>query len=129
MDAPAARCAVLADRHAGLSEGVRGLLSTRFDVVVLVADEASLIASAQRLEPVLAVVDLSLSNGDRLGWLSRLRKRCPELPVIVLSVHDEPSVVRAVLAAGAAGFVLKRSLAVDLLPTIDAVLAAAAQPS
>ena len=66
------RCVVLADRHHGLTEGVRGLLETSFDAVVMVADEASLIESAKRLQPMVAVVDLSLTPGDSLHWLKRL---------------------------------------------------------
>ena len=43
--------------------------------------------------------------------------------IIVLSVHDEPTVVQAALEAGASGFVLKRAIATDLLNAVDAVLA------
>ena len=120
-----AGCALLADRHHGLTEGIRGLLETEFDFVVMVADEASLLESAARLDPALAIVDLSLGQGSGqsgLGWLYRLRHRCPRLKVIVLSLDDEPSVVRAAMHAGADGFVLKQSLGTDLLPAIEAVL-------
>ena len=99
------------------------MLETVFEVVVMVADEPSLLESAKRLEPALAVVDLSLARGARFGWLLRLRESCPDLPVIVLSIHDEPTVRRAALEAGANGFVLKRSIASDLLPAVEAVLA------
>lgn len=117
------RCVLLADRHHGLSEGLRGLLGTQFETVVMVADEASLMAAASRLQPLLAVVDLSLARDDKLEWIHRLRERCPGLKLIVLSVHDEPTVCQAVIAAGADAFVLKRSVATDLLPAADAVLA------
>jgi two-component system secretion response regulator SsrB len=45
------------------------------------------------------------------------------MKLIVVSVHDEPSASRLVLEAGANGFVLKRAIATDLLPAVDAVLA------
>jgi DNA-binding NarL/FixJ family response regulator len=114
-------CALLADRHHGLTEGVRGLLETSFGTVVMVADEASLLDAAIRLQPEVAVVDLSLSRSGSLGWLQALRTRCPELKVVVLSVHDEQSVRRAVIEAGADAFVLKRAIASDLLNAVDAV--------
>jgi DNA-binding NarL/FixJ family response regulator len=114
-------CVLLADRHHGLTEGVRGLLETAFGTVVMVADEASLLDGAARLRPDLAVVDLSLARDSVLGWLRELRQRCPDLKVIVLSVHDEQSVGSAAMAAGADGFVLKRAIATDLLPAVDAV--------
>ncbi|MBK5105374.1 MAG: response regulator transcription factor [Burkholderiales bacterium] len=114
-------CVLLADRHHGLTEGVRGLLATAFGTVVMVADEASLLEGAGRLQPDVAVVDLSLARDSGLGWLTALKKRCPELKVIVLSVHDEQSVRKAVLEAGADAFVLKRAIATDLLAAVDAV--------
>jgi DNA-binding NarL/FixJ family response regulator len=114
-------CVLLADRHHGLTEGMRGLLETAFATVVMVADEASLIEGAVRLRPEVAIVDLSLARDSGLGWLRTLRQRCPDLKVIVLSVHDEQSVRSAAIAAGADAFVLKRAIATDLLPAVDAV--------
>ena len=112
-------CVLLADRHHGLTEGVRGMLETAFGTVVMVADEASLLEGAGRLQPDVAVVDLSLTEGGSLGWLKALRLRCPDVKVIVLSVHDEPNVRRATLEAGADAFVLKRAIVTDLLPAVD----------
>lgn len=117
------KCVLLADRHHGLTESVRGLLETVFDAVVMVADESSLLESARRIQPTLAVVDLSLARGDNLRWLELLRTRCPGLKILVLTVFDEPSVRLAVLKAGADGVVLKRAIATELLPAIDSALA------
>ncbi len=114
-------CVLLADRHTGLTEGVRGLLETAFGTVVIVADETSLLEAASRLQPDVAVVDLSLAQGGGLGWLRAVRERCPDLKVVVISVYDELSVQRAAAAAGADAFVLKRAIATDLLPTVTGV--------
>jgi DNA-binding NarL/FixJ family response regulator len=114
-------CVLLADRHHGLTEGVRGLLQTTFGTVVMVADEASLLEVARRLRPGVAVVDLSLARDSGLGWLQALRRSCPDLGVIVLSVHDEQAVRRAAAEAGADAFVLKRAIATDLLPAVELV--------
>ena len=117
-------CVLLADRHHDLTEGVRGLLETAFGAVVMVADEASLLEGASRLQPDVAVVDLSLARDCGLRWLRTLRQRCPGLKVIVLSVHDEQSVRRAALEAGADAFVLKRAIVTDLLPAVELVAGA-----
>jgi len=114
-------CVLLADRHHALAEGVRGLLETAFGTVVMVAEETSLLEGAARLQPDVAVVDLSLAQGRSLGWLRALKERCPDLKVIVLSVHDEPTVRHAALEAGADEFVLKRAIVTDLLPAVDRV--------
>jgi DNA-binding NarL/FixJ family response regulator len=117
------RCVLLADRHHGLMEGMRGLLETTFEAVVMVADEVSLLESAIRLPVALVVVDLSLTHGDGIGMIRRFRAHFPKTKMIVISVFDEPTVSKAVLEAGTNGFVLKRAIATDLLPAVDAVLA------
>ncbi len=117
------RCVLLADRHHGLSEGVRGLLEAAFDSVFMVGDEASLLEGAHRLRPPVVIVDLSLAAGDAQGLLSRVIARSPDSKVVVLTVHDEPSVADAALRAGAHAVVLKRAIATDLLTAITEVVA------
>jgi two-component system secretion response regulator SsrB len=116
-------CVLLADRHHGLTEGVRGLLTTAFKTVVMVADEESLLEGADRIRPDVAIVDISLGQDRGLGWLRTLRQRCPGVKVIVISVHDEQCVRRAAMDAGADAFVLKRAIATDLLDAVDYVRA------
>jgi two-component system nitrate/nitrite response regulator NarL len=123
MPSATARCVPLADRHHGLTEGVRCLLEPLFDPVVLVADEGSLLETAFRLQPTLAVADLSLSGADGPNWVRRLRDRCPAMGVILLIVHDESSIRRAALLAGANAVVFEHTLANELMPTVEAVLA------
>jgi len=116
-------CVLLADRHHGLRDSVRGLLETQFDTVFMVATEASLLEGAGRLRPAVVVVDLSLSAGDLSGMLGRIGARAPGAKLLLLSVHDERTVADAALAAGADAVVLKRCLGTDLMLAVDAVLA------
>lgn len=117
------QCVLLANPHHGLSEGVRGLLATTFETVVMVADELSLFESAGRLQSDLTIVDLALTRGDGIELVRRLRGRFPAMKLIIVSGYDQPSVGRSVLEAGANGFVVKRAIATDLLAATDAVLA------
>lgn len=119
MTEAAAGCVLLAARHHGLAEGLRGLLETAFGVVVMVADEPSLLEVAERMRPDCVVVDLPLSREGRLDWLQVLRQRWPDLKVIVVSGHGEASVRRFLVNAGADALVLKRSVATDLLPAVE----------
>ena len=116
------RCALLADRHFGLSDGIRGLLETTFGVVVMVADEQSLFETADRMGVELAVVDMSLTRGGGLTLIRRLREKFPDLKLIAISVHDEPNVGRAALQAGANAFVPKSTIATDLNTAVDSIL-------
>jgi DNA-binding NarL/FixJ family response regulator len=116
-------CVLLADRHHALSEGARGLLGTAFECVFTVAEEGSLLEGAARIQPSLVVVDLSLAAGNVAGLLKSIRQRAPASKVLLLTVHDEPTVATAALAAGADGVVLTRAIATDLLPAVEAILA------
>ena len=116
-------CVLLAGRHYGLAEGIRGLLETAFEVVVMVADEASLFESAKRLPATVAVLDVSLAGEGGFRMLRRLHEAEPALKLIVISAHDQSSVGQSALDAGADAFVLQRTIATDLLPAVDAVRA------
>lgn len=115
-------CVILADKHQDMLEGIRGLLETMFETVVMVADADSLFESTQKLKPDLAVVDLSLPVFGEINVVRALKDRFPDLRFIILSVHDEPMVVKEVMAVGSVGFVLKRSAATDLIPAAKKVL-------
>lgn len=102
---------------------MRGLLETEFDTVFMVATEASLLEGAERLNPAVVLVDMSLSAGDLKRLLGLIGARAPGAKVLLLSVHDERTVAEGAFAAGAHAVVLKRCLATDLMPAVDTVLA------
>ena len=116
-------CALLADSHPPMLEGVRGLLEGLFEAVVMVADEASLLHAVDQLKPELVVVDVSLPHAGRPNVVAVLRGRYPDLKLIALSIHDELVVAERVVSTGASGFVLKRSAQSELAPAVHAVLA------
>jgi DNA-binding NarL/FixJ family response regulator len=115
-------CVLIADRDGGLFEGIRGLLETTFDRVFLVNEKASLMEGATRLQPNVIVLDLSYAAGDLSGLVRELRKRAPTAKQLLLSAHDESTVVAAAMAAGADGMVLKRAVGRQLMAAIDALL-------
>ena len=88
----------------------------------MVADEPSLVEAIAGAQFDLVMVDLSfpISSGGNVARL--LQRLNPDLKAIILSVHDEQTVVDACFAAGAKGFVLKRSASTDLLAAVETVL-------
>lgn len=116
------KCVILANRHQGYMDGMRGLLESMFNTVLMVADENSLRECAQNLHPSAIVADISLARTESLDWLKHLRAECPETKLVVLSTHDESSVCDEVMAAGADGFVVKRAITTDFMPGMDAVM-------
>jgi len=113
---------LIADAHSTMLASLRVLLKDTFDVVFMVADDQSLIEAVARTDPDLVIADLSIpvSSGENVARL--LHRVSPELRVIILSIHDEQTVVDECLAAGAKGFVLKRRAAIDLIPAVGDVL-------
>jgi DNA-binding NarL/FixJ family response regulator len=114
-------CVLVADGHPGMLGAVRSVLEGMFAAVVMVGDEASLLAAIPRVQPDLMVVDLSLPVvGDR-HIIQELGELFPGLKVIALGVYSEPEAARAALRAGAAGYVLKRTASTDLAEAVTAV--------
>jgi two-component system response regulator NreC len=62
-----------------------------------------------------------LSASGELSIAREIKDSYPELKLIILSVHDEPAAIDEVMSAGASGFVLKRSAAVDLFKAVEEV--------
>jgi DNA-binding NarL/FixJ family response regulator len=113
---------LIADAHLTMMGGVRLLLKDRFEVIVMVADEQSLADAIVTNQPDLVLVDLSMpvSSGRNVARL--LQRLSPGLKFIVLSVHDDKTVVDECLSAGASGFVLKRTAVTDLIAAMEVVL-------
>ncbi len=114
---------LLADSHSAMLQGVWSLLEERFESVVMVADENSLLQTAEKLQPDLAVVDVSFPVSGPKNALAVLRERFPGIQLVALSIHDDPVAVKRVLSYGASAYVLKRSATTDLVPALQEVSA------
>jgi DNA-binding NarL/FixJ family response regulator len=113
---------ILADKHSNMLAGIRRLLEDEVETVLMVADEISLNHALENVTPDLVVADLSLPTltGTNIAWV--LKKNFPKIKVIILSVHDEKSVMDDVMSTGVEGFVLKHRAVIDLIPAIRGVL-------
>jgi DNA-binding NarL/FixJ family response regulator len=113
---------LIADAHPTMMAGVRLILKDRFEASVMVADDHSLRDTVESGQFDLVIADLSIPVSTGENVVRFLKRLSPDLRVIILSVHDEPVVVQECLAAGAKGFVLKRTAVNDLVPAVEAVL-------
>jgi DNA-binding NarL/FixJ family response regulator len=115
------KCVVLADQHPAMLEGIRRMLETEAESVLMVADEASLMQAMESVCPDLVISDISFPASGATNVVRLLKQRHPGIKVIIVSAHDELAVVNEVVKAGAEGFVLKRRAVVDLIPAIREV--------
>ncbi|HYH68248.1 MAG TPA: response regulator transcription factor [Urbifossiella sp.] len=101
----------LADDHPIFREGLKGLLAAApgFEVVGEAADGVAACDGVRELAPDVAVLDVSLPRLNGIRVAERLRADCPAVRVLALTVHEDTSYLRQLLAAGARGYVLKRS--------------------
>jgi two-component system response regulator DegU len=85
------------------------------------AGEISLRHALEHFNPDVVVADLSLPVSTKTNIARELKTNFPEIKVIIMSIHDERSVVDDVMASGIEGFVLKRRAVIDLIPAIRKV--------
>lgn len=116
---------LLAEDHAIVREGLKQLLQTQSDI--LVAAEATSGEEVQRQLPQVAVdllmLDMSMPGLCGEPLIIRLHAAFPELPILVLSMHNEPQVARRALHAGARGYITKDQSPEVLLAGIRKVAA------
>jgi DNA-binding NarL/FixJ family response regulator len=114
---------LVADDHQPLLERVVKTLARDFCVVATVCDGEQLVAAEAALHPDVIVVDICMPGMSGLEAAACLRRRGSQVPVVCLTAYEEPEMVEAAWAAGALAYVVKASLAVDLVPAVRAALA------
>jgi DNA-binding NarL/FixJ family response regulator len=97
-------------------------LETNLEVCGEAGSEQEALEGILALRPDLAVVDLSLKEGDGLALIKQLHQRCPGLKILVFSMHDQEHFATAAFAAGAHGYVVKEDGAERVLEAIQAVM-------
>jgi DNA-binding NarL/FixJ family response regulator len=114
---------LLADDHADFLAVVAQFLEGEFEVVETVGDGESLLRQSARLRPEVVVLDISMPGLNGIEAARRLTAAGGAAILVFLTVHSDPDYVRAALAAGALGYVVKSRLASDLLPALREALA------
>lgn len=111
---------VLADDHELVRESIASLLQEvpRFKIVSQCRNGRQLVSAVDRLQPDVAVVDISMSELNGIDAALQIRKLSPKTRVIALSIHTEEAYIRDMLGAGAAGYVVKSGAAKDLVDAI-----------
>lgn len=114
---------LVVDDHEVVRRGVVALLSSQTDYEVCgeAIDGHDAVEKALELQPDVIVMDISMPNLNGLEATRLIRHRLPHSEVLVLSQHESGEMVRQAFNAGARGYVVKSSIARDLLKAVDAV--------
>jgi DNA-binding NarL/FixJ family response regulator len=113
---------LLADDHLILAEGLRKLLEIDFEVVAVVADGRELLTAAKQYRPDVIVADVSMPLLNGIEAAMQLADLGVKAKVVFLTMHHDVAYARRALAAGAMGFVLKHSVASELITAIRQAL-------
>lgn len=114
----------LVDDEPVVRRGLRLLLGGQPDLEVCgeAETEQAAVAGIGARRPDLAVVDLSLAEGDGLVLIKRLHQLCPALKVLVFSMHEQAQFVTAAFAAGAHGYVVKEEGTERVIEAIHVIM-------
>ena len=115
----------LVDDHPLVREHLSALLRAEADLEVCgeAADGPTALSLIGQRRPDLVILDISLKRSHGLEVLKDLKAMRPELPVLVLSMHDEALYAERALRAGASGYITKESATVNVLSAVRQVLA------
>lgn len=107
---------LIADDHKLIVDGIKRALesSEDFEVVGEATSGSQVLSMVGRTNPDLVLLDLRMPGADGLTCLGQIRKRYPDVKVVVLSVSTDESVIQTVLKRGASAYIVKTINPVDL---------------
>lgn len=116
---------LIAEDHALFRAGLRALLNSEADLEIVgeVQDGKEAVRMATSLTPDLILMDLNMPGSHGLGAIGEIRKRVPDMRILVISMHKTDEYIQEALRNGASGYILKESGPDELLMAIRTVLA------
>ena len=116
---------VLVDDHPIVREGLRLLVDAQPDMRVVgeAADGEAACRVTSELQPDILVIDMSMPVMGGAEATARVRRECPGVKVLALTVHEERAYLTQLLRAGASGYVLKRAAPAELVRAMRTVAA------
>jgi len=114
---------LIADDHGVIRAGLRALLSgfPELQVVGEAMDGRDTVTKSAELQPNIVIMDLSMPEMGGLEATRQLSQIAPEVRVLILTVHEEASLLKEVIRAGAAGYIIKRAVEDELIHAIRVV--------
>jgi DNA-binding NarL/FixJ family response regulator len=113
---------LLADDHPELLREIQRLVAIDFDVVGTATDGLTLVKMAETLKPDVVVTDIRMPGLSGIDAARTILQRKACKAVVLLTMYDNPHLIRRALDAGILGYVLKATAGEELLPAIEEAL-------
>ena len=115
---------LIVDDHPIVRQGLKLLINQEPDLIVCGEAEnaRSVLPAIHDLKPSIAVIDLSLGRDSGIELIKTIRLQHPDLPLLVLSMHDETLHAERALRAGAKGYIMKQEAPEKVIIAIRQVL-------
>jgi DNA-binding NarL/FixJ family response regulator len=119
-----ARRVLIVDDHPIVRQGLCRIMESEEDLTVCGEAETARDArtAIKELNPDVVIADLSLKQGDGIELVRDIRAHYPQLPILVLSMHDETIYAERMLSAGANGYIMKQAASEQFLISLRRVL-------
>jgi DNA-binding NarL/FixJ family response regulator len=116
---------LIVDDHGVLRAGLRALLNAEPDLEVIgeAGSGREALRLVDELQPDLVLMDISMPDLDGIEATRRLGQTHPAVRVLLLTLHEDPALLREAIQAGAAGYVIKRAVESELLNAVHAARA------
>ena len=112
---------LIADDHALVAEGLRGILSVDYDVVGISPDGRALLADATRLRPDIICLDIGMPSLNGIEAALQLTRTLPAIKLVFVTQQIDVQYLRAAFRAGGVAFVAKQSASSELLTALRTV--------
>jgi DNA-binding NarL/FixJ family response regulator len=116
------RRVIVADDLALVLSAVSVLLRESFDVVAMVSDGVAALEAILKLEPELAVLDISMPGMSGIDVAREVKRHATKTKIVFLTVHEDADILAMCLSVGGLGYVVKVCMNNDLIPAINAAL-------
>jgi DNA-binding NarL/FixJ family response regulator len=115
---------VIVDDHPVLRTGLCRLINSKdgFEVCGEAGDAAECMGLIATLKPDLVIVDIGLPDASGIELTKRIRARYPKLPILILSMHEEPLYAMRALRAGAIGYIIKQDAVEKIADALNRTL-------
>jgi len=114
---------ILADDHRIVREGIRSLLEKSEDLEVIAEAEngREAVQLAKELNPDVILMDIAMPQLNGLEATLQIKRDCPEIKVLALTIHEDEEYIRQMLASGAMGYITKYAATDELVQAVQTV--------